>query len=424
MSRVGTPRTTGGVAVATAPNGYPGPVPAPGPTALPIVQFHAAADTIDLGWGHPHPAALPVDGWAEATHSALRRYGGAMLTYGHAPGPGPLIEWLCHRLAEVDAVAPDPAQLFVTAGASHALELVTSLLCRPGDVVLVDSPTYHLALRVIADHRVDIVPAPTGADGIDPAATADLVRALLRQGRRVPMLYLVPTFNNPTGRCLPPAVRADLVESARRTGVTLVEDDTYRELAYSAPAPPSLFSLAETGTVVRIGSFAKSVAPGLRLGWVTAATPVVRALTARGYVDSGGGVNHASALALAEFAALGLYQRHVEALRARYRGQRDALVAAVRRQLPQAEFTVPAGGWFLWLRLPEEAAGTRLLPYARRAGVSYLPGRQFHVADTGHRYLRLSFSLFDPETLAEGARRLGAAYRDARLAAPHPPTRP
>jgi len=390
-------------------------MPASMPPTLPIVQFRAAAETIDLGWGHPHPAALPVDGWAEATHSALRRYGAAMLTYGHAPGPGPLIEWLCHRLAEVDGAAPDPTHLFVTAGASHALDLVTAFLCRPGDVVLVDSPTYHLALRIIADHRVDIVPAPTGPDGIDPVATTDLVRALLRQGRRVPMLYLVPTFNNPTGRSLPPAVRADLVEAARRTGVTLVEDDTYRELAYPGPAPPSLFSAAETGTVVRIGSFAKSVAPGLRLGWVTAAAPVVRALTARGYVDSGGGVNHANALILAEFATLGLYRRHVEAIRVRYAAQRDALVAAVRRRLPQAEFTVPAGGWFLWLRLPEEAAGTRLLPYAERAGVSYLPGNQFHVADTGHRYLRLSFSLFDPETLAEAARRLGAAYRSAGL---------
>jgi DNA-binding transcriptional MocR family regulator len=388
---------------------------APGPTTLPTVQFRTGEGTIDLGWGHPHPASLPVDAWAEATEAALRRYGASALTYGHPTGPGPLIEWLCGRLGEVDGPAPDPGQTFVTAGASHALDLTASILCRPGDVVLVDSPTYHLALRVIADHRVDIVPAPVDAGGIDPAATAELVRAIGRQGRRVPMLYLVPTFNNPTGRSLSAERRTALVAAAQRTGMTLVEDDTYRELAYPAPAPASLFSGAETGSVVRIGSFAKSVAPGLRLGWLTAAAPVVGALAARGYVDSGGGVNHTNALTLAEFGVSGSYRRHVEAIRSRYRRQRDALVTAVRRDLPQAEFTVPAGGWFLWLRLPAPGGGTELLPCAEAAGVSYVPGRQFFVTDTGHRYLRLSFSLFDPETLAAGVRRLGEAYRAAGL---------
>ncbi|GIG87265.1 aminotransferase-like domain-containing protein [Plantactinospora endophytica] len=393
---------------------------APRPPALPVVQFRSRAGSIDLGWGHPHPAALPVDAWAEATRAALRRYGDAALTYGHATGPGPLIEWLCERLGEVDAAAPEPGQVFVTAGASHALDLVSSVLCRPGDVVLVDSPTYHLALRVIADHRVDTVPAPADEDGIDPAATAELIRALTRQGRRVAMLYLVPTFNNPTGRSLPAERRAALLAVAAHTGVPVVEDDTYRELAYPAPAPASLFSGAEPGTVVRIGSVAKSVAPGLRLGWLTAAPPVVRAVTERGYVDSGGGVNHASALALAEFAASGAYRRHVESIRVRYRRQRDALVAAVRAELPQAGFVVPDGGWFLWLRLPDPYDGTELLPYAEAAGVGYVPGRVFFVADGGHRHLRLSYSMFDPETLAEGVRRLAGAYRTAGLSTPLP----
>ncbi|MFY1692573.1 PLP-dependent aminotransferase family protein [Plantactinospora sp. WMMB782] len=386
---------------------------APRPPVLPVVQFRSRAGSIDLGWGHPHPAALPVDAWAEATRSALRRHGAAALTYGHAAGPGPLIEWLCERLGEVDAVPPEPGQVFVSAGASHALDLVAAVLCRPGDVVLVDSPTYHLALRVIADHRVDTVPAPADEDGIDPAATGDLIRAITRQGRRVAMLYLVPTFNNPTGRSLPAERRAALLAMAASTGVTVVEDDTYRELAYPAPAPPSLFSAAEPGTVVRIGSFAKSVAPGLRLGWLTGARSTVGAVTERGYVDSGGGVNHASALTMAEFAAGGAYRRHVAAIRVRYRRQRDALVAAVREELPQAEFGLPGGGWFLWLRLPHPHAGTALLPYAQAAGVGYVPGRKFFVADTGHRHLRLSYSMCDPETLAEAVRRLAGAYRAA-----------
>lgn len=384
----------------------------PAPTGLPIVQFRVRPGTIDLGWGHPHPAALPGAAWAEASAAAVRRYGASALTYGHATGPGPLIEWLCARLAEVDAAAPAPERMFVTAGASHALDLAASVLCRPGDVVLLESPTYHLARRVLTDHGVDLVPAPADQDGIDPEATAALVGALRRQGRQVAMIYLVPTFNNPTGRSLPPDRRVALVAAAERAGLRLVEDDTYRELAYPAPAPPSLATVGSPDTVVRIGSFAKSVAPGIRLGWLDGPSALTRALAARGYVDSGGGVNHTAALTLAEFAANGSYQRHVEAIRVRYRDQRDALVAALRRHLPAARFAVPAGGWFLWLRLPEPAGGTALLPHAEAAGVSYVPGRQFFVTDTGHQYLRLSFSLYDPETLADGARRLAEAYRN------------
>lgn len=373
------------------------------------MQFRGRPETVDLAWGHPDPATLPMTEWAEAYGSALRRYGGSALTYGHATGPGPLIEWLVERLGQTDGRAPDAARIFVTAGASHALDLVAALLCRPGDTVLVDAPTYHLALRVLTDHGVRLVSAPADRDGIDPAATRHLMTRLRREGRRVPLLYLVPTFNNPTGQCLAGERRAALVTVAEQTGTVLVEDDTYRELAYDGPAPPSLYSAAADGSVVRIGSFAKTVAPGLRLGWLTAAPPLIAALAARGYIDSGGGVNHANALSMAEFARLGAYQRHLDRVRNRYRGQRDALVSAIRRQLPEVGLTVPAGGWFLWLRLPEPATAADLLPHAEAHGVSYLPGTHFFVTDAGHAHLRLSFSLFAPELLEEGTRRLAQA---------------
>lgn len=407
------------------------------PDDLPVVQFRAREGLIDLGWGHPHPAALPTDAWADAAAGAVRRYGAAALSYGHSAGPGPLIEWLCERLGRVDGYPPAPAQVFVTAGASHALELVVTAVCRPGDTVLVDAPTYHLALRIIGDHGVEVVAAPTDAAGIDPAATADLVRLLRRQGRRVPMLYLVPTFNNPTGHCLPPDRRTALVAAAHRLDVLIVEDDTYRELAYDGPAPTSLFASAGGAPVARIGSFSKTVAPGLRLGWLTADPRLVTTLSNRGYVDSGGGVNHATALAMAEFAGQGGYDGHLAGLLTRYRRQRDALVAAVRRHLPGAGLTVPAGGWFLWLPLDRSAADRRgadrpaadpsaadqravgprtaggLLARAEAAGVSYVEGRWFFVdRDAGRDRIRLSFSRLDPDLLDEGVRRLARVMTD------------
>lgn len=382
---------------------------------LPITQFSPRDGIVDLGWGHPRPSALPVDDWAEASADAIRRLGPTALTYGYGPGPGPLVEWLCDRLGRTDTRSPRPEELFVTAGASHALELVSATLVRPGDTVLVDSPTYHLALRIIGDHTADLVPAAVDDEGIDPAATERLIHGLRGEGRRVPLLYLVPTFNNPTGQCLAGERRAALVEVARRTGVTVVEDDTYRELVYQGSAPPSLYSLAEGDEVVRVGSFSKTVAPGLRLGWVNGSADLVRRLATRGYVDSGGGVNHLTALTMAEFGTSGRYERHVSTIRDIYRTQRDHLASAVRRELGHSACEVPGGGWFLWVRLPAGLDSTLLLPRAEANGVSYVAGARFFRGSSrgGGAFLRLSFSMLDPELLADGARRLAATIASA-----------
>ncbi|GAB7049160.1 aminotransferase-like domain-containing protein [Catenuloplanes indicus] len=362
-----------------------------------LVQFHTAPGTLDLGWGHPHPDALPVGEWAEATAAALRRYGAAALTYGYAAGPGPLIEWIKSRAG---------GEVFVTAGASHALELVASVFGRGGGV-LVDTPTYHLALATLADHGLDLVAAPADADGIDPAAMLELIERRRAAGRPVTLLYLVPTYGNPTGRSLPAARRAELIEVARRGGVTIVEDDTYRELSYDGvPAPAPLFSADSADTVIRIGSFAKTVAPGLRLGWITASADRVAALVRRGYVDSGGGVNHTAALAMAEFAGSGAFDAHLERIRRRYAGQRDALVDALRRYVPQAAFDVPAGGWFLWVRL---LSADQLVEPAARHGVGFLPGNTFFLHPAPGRPIRLAFSHYGEADLTEAARRLATA---------------
>jgi 2-aminoadipate transaminase len=372
---------------------------------LPVIQYTGAEGVLDLGWGHPDPTLLPVEAWAESTSEAIRAAGWMALTYGYANGPGPLIEWLTVHIGAIDGRAPSPDELFVTAGASQGLELVSTVLTRPGDVVLVDSPTYHLALRILADRGVELRAAPTDAHGIDPAATARLVGDLRAAGRRVPMLYTVATFNNPSGASMPVPRRRELVDAL--DGVTIVEDDTYRELAYDGPAPPSLWSLASAG-VVRLGSFAKTIAPGLRLGYLSAEAGFVRRLAGRGYVDSGGCVNHTSAMALAQFATTGRYEAHVSALREAYRLRRDALVGALRAAAPGVEFTVPAGGWFLWLGVPDAAAVARR---ALERGVGMSTGERFHVDGGGTRHLRVSFSMYGPTDLEEAAHRFGGSLK-------------
>jgi DNA-binding transcriptional MocR family regulator len=381
---------------------------------LPTIQYVARAGVIDLGWGHPVPAALPVRTWGACQQDALGRYSWQALTYGYAAGPAALIEWLCERLGGIDARAPAPDEVFVTAGASLAIELVSTLLTRPGDRVLVDSPTYHLALRILADRDVELVSAPTDGRGIDPHATRELLRRLHAAGHRTPLLYTVPTFANPTGTSLPAERRRGLVEIARDSGTVIVEDDAYRELAYDGAAPPSLWSIAAGRGVIRVGSFSKTVGPGLRLGWITAEPEVVRRLSGRGFVDSGGGLNHATALAMAEMGSSGRYDEHVRAIREVYRRQRDALVSALHGELPGVEVVAPPGGWFLWLRLPNGMSATRLLSGAERHSVSFLPGKLFYPQPAGEDHFRLSFSMYEPAELVEAARRLGRAYAEMR----------
>jgi DNA-binding transcriptional MocR family regulator len=412
---------------------------------LPLIQFVDRPGILDLAWGHPDPALLPTEAWAEASAATLRRHGWHALTYGWAAGPAPLIEWLCDRLGVVDGRRPVEDEMVVTAGASAALHLVTSLLTRPGEVALVEAPSYHLAHRILADGGLHVMPvrltAPDAAGGTNDAGgtggagatydagdsghAGDALRAAVElqraAGRRVALLYTVPTFNNPTGASLTPGARTSLVAAAAALGVLIVEDDTYRELAYDGPAPPSLYSEGVPGAVVRVGSFAKSVAPGLRLGFLTGGTDLAARLVASGVLDSGGGLNHSVALTMATFGASGAFDRHLAVARDAYRERRDLLVTSLAKAVAAAApdsvrlaGDPPAGGWFLWLRLAEGRSAAALLPAAEAAGTSFLPGATFHAGAPDDSHIRLSFSHLPPPSLTEAADRLAHALAAAR----------
>ena len=377
---------------------------------LPIVQLVHRPGILDLGWGHPDPAALPVAALRRATDATLTRYGADALAYGAERGPGPLIEWICARLAHIDARHPDPAEVLITSGASQALDLLCTLMTAPGDTVLVESPTYHLAVRILRDHPLHLVAVPSDADGIDVEALTIILKQLAKRGRQARMLYFVPTYHNPTGACLSLERRRALAMIAAEHRFVLVEDDVYRELSYDAPAPPSVWSIAPPGAVVRIASFSKSLAPGLRLGYLTADASLTRRLIGSGLLDSGGGLNPFTALTVAEVCAAGEFEATVTRLRAMYRERRDALAQSLRTYLPPGcRFTVPGGGFFQWVELPEGIDAATLLPRAEQAGVSYLPGSRFYLDAARSNTLRLSFSLYPPHQLTEAARRLGEA---------------
>jgi DNA-binding transcriptional MocR family regulator len=381
---------------------------------LPTIQLIRRPGIFELGWGHPNAALLPVEGLRQATNEALDRWGADALNYGADQGAGPLLAWLAERIGRAEGRAPAQDEIMITGGVSQALDQICTLCTQPGDIVLVESPTYHLAIRILRDHPLELVPVPADDSGLRLDALAAAIAKLRRAGRQPRLLYTVPTFHNPTGTSLVAERRKALAELASTEGLLVVEDDVYRELSYDGPAPPSLWSLAPAGAVVRLGSFAKSLAPGLRLGWLTAGAATTGRIIDSGLLDSGGGVNHFTALIVAQFCASGRYNQQIAQLRAAYRARRDALLAGLSTYLPPGcEWTMPGGGFFVWVRLPQGLDTAELLPRAEAAGVAYIPGARFHTAGGGANALRLAFSLYKPEELLDAAARLGDVIREA-----------
>jgi 2-aminoadipate transaminase len=401
---------------------------------LPDIQPVLRPGMVEYGWGDPSPDLLPAVDLARAAEIALRQRGPQALTYGAEQGPGHLIEALRGWLARQEGKAPPEQEIFITGGVSQALDLICTLFTRPGDTVLVESPVYHLALRIFRDHGLEVVPAAAREDGLRADELAKVLESLHAHGLHPRFLYTVPTFNNPTGMTMPLAERQAVVAVAQRAELLVLEDDVYHALWFDAPPPASMYTLAPdvnsgptpgaerepapAGTIVRLGSFSKILAPGLRLGWLTAPPDIVRKCTQCGLLDSGGGVGHFAAHVVAEFIELGLLDGHVEQLRRAYGRRRDALLDALARHLsPACSWRAPGGGFFMWLRLPEGYHSQRFLRQAETAGVSYVPGGRFYAGAADDRCARLAFSMLPLEELEDGVRRLASLLDRNGLAA-------
>lgn len=387
------------------------------PRPLPLIQFVERPGIIDLGWGHPDPILVPVDPLRAAAARAFDRYGPDALAYGTPAGPGPLIEEIRARLRETDARVPAGEEVLISGGTSPALDQVATLLTEPGDVVLVEVPTYHLAIRIFRDHPLRLVPITSDADGLRTDALAAALRDIRQAGNRPRLLYTVPTHHNPTGRTMADTRRAELVALAEAEGLVIVEDDAYRELSYDAAPPPSLWSLSRSpGTVVRLGTFAKSIAPGMRVGFVTADAATISRFAEGGMLDSGGGASHFAGLVVAEYMGSGDYARVVDRLRNAFRERRDEMLKALAAEMPPGTtWTRPAGGYFIWVDLPAGLDAGALLPLAEKRGTSMLPGPTFFLDRlAGSGALRLAFSRYDPASLGEAVARLAATMRFAR----------
>ncbi|MEV6838174.1 PLP-dependent aminotransferase family protein [Streptomyces sp. NPDC051133] len=365
-----------------------------------ILAVTARPEMINFAGGLPAPELFDREGIAAAFHAVLAQSAAQALQYSTTEGEPVLRAGIAARVT-AQGLPTDPDDLLVTTGSQQALSLLATALLEPGDTVLVESPCYLAALQVFGLAGARVVPVPGDADGVDPAALEAAVRR-----ERPKLLYLVPTFQNPTGRTMPAPRREEIAAVAARGGLWIVEDDPYGELRYDGRPVPWIASCpgAEDRTVL-LGSFSKVMAPGLRLGWLRAPAELRRACAV---AKQAADLHTPTLNQLAAARYLDVLDAHVARVRAVYGARRDAMLAGLPDALPAGSvWNRPEGGMFLWARLPESYDTLALLPRAVEQNVAYVPGAPFYAGEPDRSTLRLCFVTQTPEEIAEGLRRLG-----------------
>ncbi|WP_341909349.1 PLP-dependent aminotransferase family protein [Polaromonas sp. YR568] len=365
-----------------------------------ILKVTEKPGIISFAGGLPSPKTFPVSAFREACDKVLREDGNAALQYAASEGYAPLRE-------AVAAMLPwkvDPAQVLITTGSQQGLDLIAKILIDAGSRILVETPTYLGALQAFTPMEPEVVGVANDAEGVD-------LDDLASKATGARFLYVLPNFQNPTGRTMTEARRAALSAEAARLGLPMVEDNPYGDLWFDTPPPLPLTARNPEGCVY-LGSFSKVLAPGLRLGFMVAPKALYpKLLQAKQAADlHSPGFNQRM---VAEVMKGGFLDRHVPTIRALYKSQRDAMLAAMQREMPEGvSWNTPDGGMFLWARLPEGMNAIDLLPKAVERNVAFVPGWAFYAATPDPRSLRLSFVTSSVEQINIGIAALAAAIRD------------
>jgi 2-aminoadipate transaminase len=368
-------------------------------------------DVISLAYGMPDPALFPAAGLAEAAQEALRDAAtcAVALQYGNVGGNPLLLAELGRKLAAEEGRAVEAGSLVMTNGSSQAIALVVQALANPGDVCLCEAPTFLGTIHHIRFHGIRTVPVTLDDEGLDVEALEREIHRLEAAGTPPRFVYTIPTFNNPAGVTMSLGRRRALLEVAARHGVPVIEDDAYRDLRFEGEPVPTLHALDQEGLVIRLGTFSKIVAPGVRLGFVLADPAVNERVLA---FKAEGSTNGFASMVVGTFMKRGGLAAHIQTLRATYRLRRDAMYDALECEMPEGvRWTRTEGGFFLWLTVPSRADMAKVAARAAEERVIALPGTECFPDERGTHNLRLAFSLQPPDRIAEGVRRLGRAIR-------------
>lgn len=365
-----------------------------------ILKVAERPDILSFAGGLPAPELFPVEAIADAHARVLRDHGAAALQYSTTEGFAPLREWIAAHLTRA-GVPTSIDELIITNGSQQGIDLVARIFCDAGDRIIVENPTYLAAIQAFTAYEVDLVAAPSDDHGMQTDALEELVVR-----HRPKLIYLVSNFQNPKGATLPLARRKKLAEIARRHDVAVLEDDPYGELVFRGERIAPIASLERRG-VVQLGTFSKTLAPGLRIGWLRADAELVRKVT---IVKQAADLHTAT---LAQRAAQSLldhfdYGAHLTRLRAAYGARCDAMLGALERHMPRGTRWIrPDGGMFVWAQLPGGLDADGVFPSAIAEGVAFVPGSGFFVEDVRRDFVRLNYSNRPPELIEDGMARLG-----------------
>ncbi len=380
-----------------------------------LLKFTQQPDIISFAGGLPAPELFPLEQCEAAACRLLHEHGATALQYGPTEGYLPLRRFICERMGRY-GIKAEPSNILITSGSQQALDLVGKMLINPGDRVLVEEPTYLGALQAWNAYQADYVSVPQDDNGL----RTELLEGALRVGPK--FMYILPNFQNPSGTTLFLQRRFDLVRLSNKYGIPLVEDDPYGALRFEGEHLPPLVALDADyqtgaapnghgymeGNVIYLGTFSKTLAPGLRLGWVVAPVEVVDQLV---MMKQGTDLQTSSfdQMLAYEMVKDGFMDEHIRTIRRVYRERRDVMLAALERYFPEGcSWTHPEGGLFLWARVPEWIDTGDLMAEAVQAKVAYVPGSAFYPDPAhGRNTMRLNFSNAEPVQMEEGMRRLG-----------------
>ena len=384
-----------------------------------LLKFTQRPEVISFAGGLPAPEVFPAERFQEACQKVLQEKPHLALQYGATEGYEPLREMVARHIARYGIKAKSE-NVLITSGSQQALDLIGKLLINPGDRVLVEAPTYLGALQAFNVYGADYVSVPSDDDGL----RSDLLEDPLRSGPK--FMYVLPNFQNPGGTTLSEGRRHELVLLADKYGIPIVEDDPYGQLRYEGEHLPPLVVLDREnlrrdqgysiGNVLYLSTFSKTLAPGLRLGWIVAPPDVIAKLV---QLKQGADLHSSTFVQMVayEVARDNFLDEHVKLIRSVYRERRDVMLDALSQYFPpEVTWTKPMGGLFLWVTLPQGADADKLFEAAVRENVAFVPGDCFYApnghSDEGRRHMRLNFSAAAPDQIREGIRRLSIAVKE------------
>jgi 2-aminoadipate transaminase len=371
-----------------------------------ILALAGATDVITFSGGFPDPATFPTEILGQIAARLIAGDAAVALQYAATEGLTGARDYVAGRLESLEGARPGPAELMITSGGIDCMELLAKSYLDPGDVVVVEAPTYLGGIMAFRGYEADLRGVPLDGEGM----RVDVLASMLAGGLRPKIVYTIPDYQNPTGLSLAADRRTELVGLARRYGFLICEDVAYRELGFGAPPPASLWSLAPD-VVLQAGTFSKIFFPGVRLGWAAGPEQVIgRLVVAKQNSDQCSGA--LGQRMLEEYGRSGHLDRQVVASRALYARRAGLITQALAAHMPDGTaWTTPRGGFYVWLTAPDGADTVALSAAARDRKVAYVPGRPFYPGDAGATQIRLAYSRVADHLIDEGIRRIGEVLK-------------